>query len=104
MKIDDVRPDSAQETGNRPVRDSGGSDAGAAPVPGPTSPHRTDLFEISAEGHTLARTGGPDAAGDIEDLDPARIDDIRDRIASGVYDAPAMIDELARRLLDSGDL
>ena len=36
--------------------------------------------------------------------DSARLDEIRRRIASRAYDHPAMLMELAHRILESGDL
>ncbi|HET7552514.1 MAG TPA: hypothetical protein VFK04_14585 [Gemmatimonadaceae bacterium] len=37
-------------------------------------------------------------------LDRARIAEIRERYARGAYDAPDILDEVARRLLASGDV
>jgi hypothetical protein len=37
-------------------------------------------------------------------LDMARIAEVRERYARGAYDAPDVLDEVARRLLASGDV
>ncbi|HEX7049126.1 MAG TPA: flagellar biosynthesis anti-sigma factor FlgM [Longimicrobiales bacterium] len=104
MNIDDVRPDSAQGTGIRVERDTGRVEPAPAPVRGPIASRHADHVEISEEGRALAGARDRFPAEELEDLDPARVEGIRDRIARGAYDAPAMIDELARRLLDSGDI
>jgi negative regulator of flagellin synthesis FlgM len=78
------------------------SDRSIRPVaPAPSSVDRSDKVEISDAGRALAaRESGPDSAG----LDPARSARIRGRILSGAYDTLEVVDALARRLLDSGDL
>lgn len=37
-------------------------------------------------------------------ISPRRVDEIRRRLRSGAYDTPQMLDALARRLVDSGEL
>jgi negative regulator of flagellin synthesis FlgM len=70
-----------------------------APVPG--AAERSDKVEISDAGRALAaRTDGTDSAG----LDPARAARIRGRILSGAYDTLEVVDAVARRLLDTGDV
>jgi len=69
-----------------------------------TAPHgrleRTDLVGFSAEGLALAEKARL-AAGD---LSPQRLDIKSQRIAAGFYDDPAVAEEVALRLLGSGDL
>ena len=40
----------------------------------------------------------------LERLSPARIAEIRDRLTNGMYDSAELIDALALRLVESGDL
>jgi hypothetical protein len=47
-----------------------------------------------------ARDGRADSAS----LDPSRASHIRDRVLNGAYDTLEVVDAVARRLLDSGDL
>lgn len=37
-------------------------------------------------------------------VSPRQVDEIKRRLRSGVYDTPQMLDALARRLIDSGEL
>lgn len=70
-------------------------------APTPASIDRSDKVEISDAGRALAAR---DDAGSSTPLDPARADRIRGRILSGAYDTLEVVDAVARRLLDSGDL
>lgn len=68
---------------------------------GTPGPSRTDQVQISDAGLTLAdaaRNEAPAAA------DSGRADEIRAKILSGIYDAPAVMDQVARAILRSGDL
>ncbi len=56
---------------------------------------RGDSVELSSEARQLAQGGT---------LTPDRMQDIRQRIAAGTYDAPAVADAVARGILASGDL
>jgi negative regulator of flagellin synthesis FlgM len=70
-------------------------------VPVPASADRSDKVQISDAGRALAaRDGDTQASG----LTPSRADAIRGRILSGAYDTLDVVDAVARRLLDSGDL
>ncbi len=70
--------------------------------PTPSSADRSDKVQISDAGRALAARGNP--ADSATSLDPARADRIRGRILSGAYDTLEVVDAVARRLLDSGDL
>jgi negative regulator of flagellin synthesis FlgM len=76
------------------------------PVPATTtSTDRSDRVEISDAGRALAaRDGQPGRTADGAALDPARAQQIRDRVLSGAYDTLEVVDAVARRLLASGDL
>lgn len=72
-------------------------------VGGIGAPDRADKVEISAEGKALAAQQlRADEGG--EGLSPERLEVIRRRMEDGTYDSPRVAEEVARRLLDSGDL
>ena|ERR1051325_6991406 len=91
-----IRPETASHTADVSERDSD-----VRPVsPGPSAIDRSDKVEISDAGRALAAREGDESRG----LDPARAARIRGRILSGAYDTLEVVDAVARRLLDSGDL
>jgi negative regulator of flagellin synthesis FlgM len=103
MKIYPNQPGSIgpDKTRTSSVADSAASEAIRAVRPTPSSVERSDRVSISDAGRALAaRDGGPEAAT----LDPARAARIRDRVLSGAYDTLEVVDAVARRLLDSGDI
>jgi anti-sigma28 factor (negative regulator of flagellin synthesis) len=57
---------------------------------------RTDTVEISDAGRAKA--------AQTTDARPARLQAIRDRILQGAYDTDEVVGEVARRILDRGDL
>jgi negative regulator of flagellin synthesis FlgM len=65
----------------------------------PSASDRSDKVQISDAGRALAARGDRSSS-----LDPARADAIRGRILSGAYDTLEVVDAVARRLLDTGDL
>jgi negative regulator of flagellin synthesis FlgM len=69
-------------------------------APAPSAADRSDKVEISDAGRALAARDGDESSG----LDPARAARIRGRILNGAYDTLEVVDAVARRLLDSGDL
>ena len=84
-----------------PVADTAASDAIRAVTATPSSVDRSDKVSISDAGRALAaREGDTDSLA----LDPARAERIRERVLSGAYDTLEVVDAVARRLLDSGDL
>lgn len=83
----------------------GSTEAGSGPV-APTQPAapvtRTgDRVEISDEGRALAAasTHGKDGA-----LSPERVSELRQRVLAGAYNSVQVVDEIARRMLDRGDI
>lgn len=74
-----------------------------APSTGATPRHATSPRTANAgRSPSLARRRPADAIGD--ELSEERIAEIRARIASGAYNGPEVAAEIARRLLESGDL
>lgn len=85
-----IRPDAKRDE-RLPVPDrTGSSGRGTA---------RVDSVEISNAGRAKAAeaTGAPDARS-------ARLQEIRERVLRGAYDADEVVGEVARRILDRGDL
>jgi len=71
-------------------RPGGREESGASQSPIP----RGDSVEISAEARGLASEG----------LDPERLVEIRENIRQGRYDQPGVAEDVARRILASGDV
>ena len=81
------------------------TEAGSRPV-APTQPispagRAGDRVEISDEGRALAAAGKPTTTGD---LTPERVSELRQRVLSGAYNSVQVVDEIARRMLDRGDI
>lgn len=91
-----IRPETANHAGDVSERDS---DLRSI-APAPSAIDRSDKVEISDAGRALAARDGDESVG----LDPARAARIRGRILSGAYDTLEVVDAVARRLLDSGDI
>jgi negative regulator of flagellin synthesis FlgM len=70
-------------------------------APSPSGADRSDKVQISDAGRALAARSDK---AESSSLDPARAARIRGRILSGAYDTLEVVDAVARRLLDSGDL
>ncbi len=93
-----IRPESTSQPAD--VSETGS----VKPVaPSPTGSDRSDKVEISDAGRALAARDGSETQAS-SGLDPARADQIRGRVLSGAYDTLEVVDTVARRLLDSGDL
>lgn len=90
-----IRPDVA---GASSVTKTDKSVAATAPV-APISPKSGDAVQISDAGRALAARGNSDAG-----LSPERTAQIRQRVLDGAYNSLAVVDEVARRVLGSGDL
>ena len=86
----------ARETA-RPAPAGGGAAQPVAPAA------RTDRVEISDAGRALAAKDGP-ASGDRAELSPERVAELRQRVLSGAYDSLQVVDQVARRMLDAGDV
>ncbi len=68
-------------------------------APGTTARPRADRVEISQEGRQAVAH-----LDQVPGLDPERVARIRQRIADGSYDAPEVLDTVARRMLRRGDV
>jgi anti-sigma28 factor (negative regulator of flagellin synthesis) len=67
----------------------------------PAGPARSDSVQISAAGRALQETVGK---VDGEGLTPERVSEIRQRILAGAYNSTAIVDQVARSILDRGDV
>lgn len=68
----------------------------------PTSPvQRGDQVQISDAGRALAAQAAEESRGE---LTPERIAEIRERILSGAYNSLEVVDQVARKMLASGDI
>jgi hypothetical protein len=93
-----IRPDTASQT-----QDVSAPDRPSTVKPTPvvqSAVDRSDKVQISDAGRALAARDGDGTSG----LSPARAASIRGRVLSGAYDTLEVVDSVARRLLDSGDL
>ena len=86
----------------RPATPRTGAESAATPeaaaVATAASP-RADRVQISEEGRSLASISEAQAP-----LSDQRVAELRSRILAGAYDSLSVVDTVARRLLDSGDL
>lgn len=62
---------------------------------------RSDKVQISDAGRALAAQAN---GGARETLTPERIAEVRDRILSGAYNSLEVVDQVARKILTSGDI
>ena len=85
-------------TASRPPADTPRQSASAPEAEGP----RTDSVRVSDEARALAsqREARPTDAA----IAPERLREIGERLATGYYDQPGVIEELARRIATRGDL
>jgi anti-sigma28 factor (negative regulator of flagellin synthesis) len=103
MSITPISGTSVQGSDLRRTEQARGSD-GRVTAPGPVGrAERADRVDISSEGRAQAledarRNALPAARGSD------RLDEIRARIEAGTYDTPEVAEEVARKLLASGDL
>lgn len=73
-----------------------------ASQPASSSVQRSDKVEISAEARQLAR--GSEVAQASGSLTPDRVAQIREKILSGAYNSLDVVDQVARKMLASGDI
>jgi negative regulator of flagellin synthesis FlgM len=90
--------------GARGSTESGGKPVSPAQPVAPAG-RAADKVEISEAGRALAarETESLDAKGRAE-LSPERVGEIRQRILEGAYNSVQVVDEVARRMLERGDI
>lgn len=101
MNIDNVRPERTGMAGE--VKRGESAQPALRPVEALRRAERTDRVEISGTGreHALQQLAG---GGRGAPLAPQRVAELRERISIGFYDAPEVLDRVARRIVDSGEL
>ena len=86
----------------QPQADSGKKQEQATQASGsPAS--RSDRVQISDAGRALAAQAASDVP-QSEGLSPERVDQIRQRILKGAYNSTEVVDQVARRMLERGDI
>lgn len=103
MRIDGAGPDSTRPTGSRSV-DETSRDEAKGKKSDASSRGSSDRVEISEAGRAAAEKLTKAGATDAEDLSAEQVEAIRARIDAGTYDSPEVQQEVARRILDSGEL
>lgn len=102
MSIHKIGSDLIRPHGARGVRDAASEERSPGARENAANPNqrseRSDRVQISAEGRELAARILDGAASET------RLEDIRARIERGYYDDPVVVEETARRILESGDL
>ncbi len=80
--------------------------AGGEPAQPVAPVARVDRVEISDAGRALAaQTGGAgESAAAGGEMSAERVNELRQRVLSGAYDSLAVVDQVARRMLQSGDI
>lgn len=98
MNIRDIRSDAPGAAPIQPVR---GISNRPAPGTAPESREREDLVEISEEARALAAR---EEAAPEGTLSAERVLELRRWIQAGGYDAPEVVDLIARRMIERGDI
>jgi hypothetical protein len=100
MNVRDIRPESGPGSA-APIQPVRGVDPRETPHGAADARDRKDRVEISEEGRALAaqeevRTDGT--------LDAERVLELRRWVQAGGFDDPKVVDKIARRLLDLGEV
>jgi len=98
---DFIRPDTTRE-----IQRGGEESAARKGVSQPAaSVERSDKVEISEAARQLAASGGAhEASATRSELTPERVAAIREKILKGAYNSIDVIDQVARKMLASGDI
>jgi len=76
--------------------------AGGDPTQPVAASPRVDRVEISDAGRALAASDGTDRASN--EMSPERVAELRQRVLSGAYNSLGVVDQVARRMLQAGDV
>jgi hypothetical protein len=77
--------------------------AGGAPAQPVSAVPKVDRVEISDAGRALAAQGGAESGAPTE-MSAERLAELRQRVMSGAYNSLEVVDQVARRMLDAGDI
>jgi negative regulator of flagellin synthesis FlgM len=102
MRIEDTSSELLRTTRTQPIRPVGQEQQQTRPEGDATPAPRNDKVQISDAGRALAAkaTDAPDAGT----LSPERVAELRQKVLLGAYNSVQMVDEVARRILDRGDV
>ena len=96
MSIRPIRPTEISNRESSAIRAGHEVDAPASTGAERQAPQPArDRVELSSEGRALARASS---------LDASRVESIRSRVLQGAYDSLSVIDTVARRMMQRGDL
>jgi len=85
------------------TREAGASAPSSTAPAAPAAPaSRTDRVEISDAGRALAAQGAEAPAA--EGMSPERLAELRQRVLGGAYNSLAVVDQIARRMIQGGDV
>lgn len=104
MRIDKVSIDlqrSVQNPAVQPGSTEGAQSNGTPPVP---PVQRSDRVQISEAGRELAAQAKTATDPAAEPLSPERVEEVRQRILGGAYNSAGVVEEVARRMLERGDI
>lgn len=101
MKINRTAVESHRPTAQTPVGGVKGTPADAPKSqPTGTGGARSDSVQISDAGRALS-TGGPSGSGA---LSAERVAELRKRVLEGAYNSTHVVDQVAKRILERGDV
>jgi len=105
MKIDSTSALQQAEQASR-IREAStrATPSAGAPVQPAAAPARVDRVEISEAGRALSAQSASDAAGAGDGLSADRLTELRQRVLSGAYNSLEMVDQVARRMIQRGDI
>ena len=99
---DFIRPDQTREIQQRGADESAAKKAVSQPA---VSVERRDKVEISEAARQLAAGGSVhEASAGSSALTPERVAAIREKILNGAYNSVEVVDQVARKMLASGDI
>jgi anti-sigma28 factor (negative regulator of flagellin synthesis) len=81
-------------------KNAGNRQKASAPQPAAAAP-RSDKVQISDAGRAMAAEAAKSTRGE---LSAERISEVRERILSGAYNSLEVVDQVARKMLASGDI
>ena len=104
MKVNGKNLEGARPKQAKPVGETTPLSTGQQPAKPEVKPDRSDKVQISDAGRALAESLKPPAAENAVELSPERLAEIRQRLLEGAYESVHVVDEVARRILDRGDV
>lgn len=88
-----------ESTPIRPERTDGTAKKAGEAAEAPSQTRRTDRVEISAQAREAAAK-----LGEVPGLSPERVAQIRQKLADGSYNSAEVVETVARRMIQRGDV